>query len=76
MDIELKETRVLVPTAAQRILCCWFSGACETMRQVPKCTGRNKSIFSNQYSCLFLSSISLCNLLIDLPRKVRHAAML
>jgi hypothetical protein len=30
----------LVPTAAQRILCCWFSGACETIGQVPQCTGR------------------------------------
>jgi hypothetical protein len=26
--------------AAQRILCCWFSEACETMGQVPQCTGR------------------------------------
>jgi hypothetical protein len=30
----------LVPTAAQRILCCWLSGACETMGQVLHCTGR------------------------------------
>jgi hypothetical protein len=29
----------LVPTAAQRILCYWFLGACETMGQVPQCTG-------------------------------------
>jgi hypothetical protein len=30
----------LVLTAAQRIVCCWFSGACEMMGQVPQCTGR------------------------------------
>jgi hypothetical protein len=30
----------LVPTAAQRIICCWFSGACEMVGQVPQCTGR------------------------------------
>jgi hypothetical protein len=30
----------LVLTAAQRIWCCWFSGACETMWKVPQCTGR------------------------------------
>jgi hypothetical protein len=29
----------LVPRAAQRILCRWFSGAYETLGQVPQCTG-------------------------------------
>jgi hypothetical protein len=32
-----------VHQAAKRILCCWFSGACETMVQVPQCTGRLRS---------------------------------
>jgi hypothetical protein len=39
------------------------------MGQVPQCTGRlcwEIKYFSNQYSCC-LSSISICNLLIDLP---------
>jgi hypothetical protein len=35
-----KGSHHLVLTAAQRILYCWFSGAYETMRQVPQCTGR------------------------------------
>jgi hypothetical protein len=30
----------LIPIAARRILCCWFSGACETMGRVPQYTGR------------------------------------
>jgi hypothetical protein len=30
----------LVLTAAQRILCCWLSGACEMMGQVPQYTER------------------------------------
>jgi hypothetical protein len=35
-----KESHRLVPSADQRILCCWFSEACETMGQVPRCIGR------------------------------------
>jgi hypothetical protein len=35
-----KGSHRLVPKAAQRILCCWLYGACETMWQVPQCTGR------------------------------------
>jgi hypothetical protein len=31
-----KGSHSLVPTAAQIILCCWFSGA-ETMGQAPQC---------------------------------------
>jgi hypothetical protein len=57
-----REVTAWFPAAAQRILCCWFSGACEKMGQVPQCTGRNKSIF--QISTLIcLSSVSICNLL-------------
>jgi hypothetical protein len=43
-DIHLSTLLLLIlyaaPRAAQRILCCWFSGACETMGQVPQCTGK------------------------------------
>jgi hypothetical protein len=45
-----RELAACVPTAPQRILWCWFSGACETMGQVPQCIGKlcreiRKSIF-------------------------------
>jgi hypothetical protein len=56
------------PTAAQRILCCWFSGACEKMGQVPQRTGRvygKIKVFFQIISLVCLSSIYNCN--IDLP---------
>jgi hypothetical protein len=53
----------LVLTAGQRIVCCWFSGACETMGQVPQCTGRLcleiKVYFKSVLFCLFKFYIHL-----------------
>jgi hypothetical protein len=52
----------LVPTAAKRILCCWFSGACEKMGQVLNVQGayvEKLKHFSNQYSYLFKFYIHL-----------------
>jgi hypothetical protein len=36
----VKKAQIMVLTAAQKILCCWFPEACETMEQVPQYTGR------------------------------------
>jgi hypothetical protein len=58
----------LVPTAAQRIVCSWFSGACEMMVQMPQCTGSLCWEIKVLFKSVFLfKSVSICNLLIDLP---------
>jgi hypothetical protein len=41
--LTMKLTKVKSPPGSDsstKILCCWFSGACETIGQVPQCTGR------------------------------------
>jgi hypothetical protein len=54
MEAVEREVTAWFRRQAQRILCCWFSGACETMGQVPQCTGRLCSELKAFFKLVFL----------------------